>query len=975
MDCNKEEALRAKALAEKKLQSKDFPGARKIVLKAQQLYPDLENITHMLMVCDVHCSAEKKLFGNEMDWYGILQLEQAADEASIKKQYRKFALYLHPDKNKFAGAEAAFKLIGEAQRVLLDREKRSMHDMKRHASVPRTSARASYTRQPSATYRPPQKANWNPNVGYRNNTGDSFSGFNTQHQQPQQPAQPRFSNGRETFWTVCPFCSVRYHYCRELINKPMPCPNENCRRTFLACEVNISGASPASGMYMPTFQHQKVFPTQGPSTVEMGRKGTSTPVNDRPDVFRKTQARPEKVNKKRHRTQVVESSESYDSGSSSESDEDSVICEDGKFRGSQNIGRLGEQSLRRSTRQKQKVSYKENLSDDEDTNPVKRSRGGSPSSTEEDFEDVLRGETSDLDGKDGFATNLNEDKKGEKHTENGCSGGCPPNDDSKSNLGMRDTKEPELYNYPDPDFSDFDKERKEGCFASGQVWAAFDSLDGMPRFYALIRRVYAGGFRVRMTWLEPDSNDENEINWRKESLPVSCGKFKLGQSENTEHLLMFSHMVFCEKGSHKQTYNIYPQVGETWALFKNWDINLHSDPDNHRKYEFDVVEILSAYAEGIGLSIAYLGKVKGFASLFSRKAENGISCFQIRPDEIYRFSHRVPSYRMTGDEREGVPKGSFELDPASMPMNLEEFVPSEDPEISTNGSHCEALHSRVPEEVKTEMGSDDNSSQSDLKDKCTERRKCGSVKHKENSSASAPLPPEVINVPDPEFHNFDDVKSPENFRVGQVWALYSDEEGLPKYYGRITAVLSEPEFKLQLRWLSVFLLPNNVIEWHDECMPISCGKFRLERGRQPQIYTSTVSFSHCIKVELDDGRKTETFNVFPRKEEVWALYKNWCPEMKFSELGKCDYEVVEVIEENDLGIKVEALERVTGFKSVFKPQARGDSRVTIEIPWVELMRFSHQVPAFRLTDERNGSLRGFWEIDTAALPLHFFDCS
>lgn len=974
MDCNKEEALRAKALAEKKLQSKDFPGARKIALKAQQLYPDLEYINHMLMVCDVHCSAEKKLPGNEMDWYGILQLEQAADEASIKKQYRKFALYLHPDKNKFAGAEAAFKLIGEAQRVLLDRDKRSMHDMKRHASVPRPSAPASHYRQPSAPYRPPQKANWNSNVGYQNNIGDNFSGFNTQHQQPQQPAQPGFSNGGQTFWTVCPFCSVRYQYPRKLINKPLACSNQNCRRTFLACEVNIAGASPASTMYTPTFQHQKVFPTQGASKQEVGRKGTSNPENDRPVVFRKTQVRHEKVNKKRKRRQVVDSSESYDSGSSSESDEDSVIRADGNIQGSQNVGRPREQSVRRSTRQKQQVSYKENLSDDDDTNPANRSEGGGPSSsTEEDFEDVLQGETSDLDGKDGLATNLNEDKKEGKRTESGCSGGSPANDDSKSDFCMKDTKDPEVYSYPDPEFSDFDQERKESCFASGQVWAAYDTLDAMPRFYALIRRVYPGGFRLRITWLEPDPDDENEINWRKESLPVSCGKFKPGQSENTKNCPMFSHLVFCEEGSHKQTYKIYPQTGETWALFKNWDVNLHPDPDNHRKYEFDVVEILSAYAKGIGLSVAYLGKVKGFASLFSRKAKNGISSFQIHPDELYRFSHRVPSYRMSGDEREGVPKGSFELDPASMPMNLEEFVPSE--EISINGSHYEASRSRVPEEVKTEMRSEEKSGHSDLEEVCTECKKCSSVKHKENSSASAPLPPEVFEVPDPEFHNFDDAKSPENFRVGQVWALYSDEEGLPKYYGRIMTVLSEPEFKLQLRWIFSFFLPDDVIMWHDKRMPISCGKFRLERGRPPQFYTSTASFSHCINVELDGGRKTETFNIFPRKHEVWALYKNWCPEMKFSELGKCEYEVVEVIEENDLEIKVVALEHVTGFNSVFKPQARGDSRVTKEIPRVALMRFSHQVPAFRLTEERNGSLRGFWEIDTAALPSHFFNCS
>ena len=73
MECNKEEALRAKELAEKKMQNKDFIGARKFALKAQQLYPELENITQMLIVCDVHCSAKHKLFNNQMNWYKILQ--------------------------------------------------------------------------------------------------------------------------------------------------------------------------------------------------------------------------------------------------------------------------------------------------------------------------------------------------------------------------------------------------------------------------------------------------------------------------------------------------------------------------------------------------------------------------------------------------------------------------------------------------------------------------------------------------------------------------------------------------------------------------------------------------------------------------------------------------------------------------------------------------------------------------------------
>ena len=58
-----------------------------------------------------------------MDWYGILQVEQAADDAIIRKRYQKLALLLHPNKNKFVGAEAAFKLIGEANRILSDQGK------------------------------------------------------------------------------------------------------------------------------------------------------------------------------------------------------------------------------------------------------------------------------------------------------------------------------------------------------------------------------------------------------------------------------------------------------------------------------------------------------------------------------------------------------------------------------------------------------------------------------------------------------------------------------------------------------------------------------------------------------------------------------------------------------------------------------------------------------------------------------------
>ncbi|GAU21398.1 hypothetical protein TSUD_32270 [Trifolium subterraneum] len=142
MACNKDEAVRAKQLAESRMQRGQFVEALKFANKAKKLCADVDDIAQILAICEVHIAALNKLSSSEMDWYQILQTERLSEEAIVKKQYRKLALLLHPDKNKFAGAEAAFKLIGEANSVLSDQAKRSLHDMKvkvhvRHA-VPKT---------------------------------------------------------------------------------------------------------------------------------------------------------------------------------------------------------------------------------------------------------------------------------------------------------------------------------------------------------------------------------------------------------------------------------------------------------------------------------------------------------------------------------------------------------------------------------------------------------------------------------------------------------------------------------------------------------------------------------------------------------------------------------------------------------------------------------------------------------------------
>jgi hypothetical protein len=194
MECNKDEALRAKALAERKMLEKDFVGARKMINKAQKLSLELDNITQMLTVCEVHCAAGTKVAG-EIDWYGVLQVPPfTADATLIKRQYRKLALLLHPDKNRFAGAEAAFKFVGEANTTLADSSKRCVYDMKRKGSV-RVDATT------AAGSPPAHHQSWRAGP-VRPNTGPV-------HQQHQHQPSTSERSQSQTYWSICFVCGMQ----------------------------------------------------------------------------------------------------------------------------------------------------------------------------------------------------------------------------------------------------------------------------------------------------------------------------------------------------------------------------------------------------------------------------------------------------------------------------------------------------------------------------------------------------------------------------------------------------------------------------------------------------------------------------------------------------------------------------------------------------------------------------------------------
>ncbi|KAJ4778911.1 transcription factor jumonji (jmjC) domain-containing protein [Rhynchospora pubera] len=222
-------------------------------------------------------------------------------------------------------------------------------------------------------------------------------------------------------------------------------------------------------------------------------------------------------------------------------------------------------------------------------------------------------------------------------------------------------------------------------------------------------------------------------------------------------------------------------------------------------------------------------------------------------------------------------------------------------------------------------------------------------------------------VPEPEFHDFNRDRVEKLFKPNQIWAIYGDNDGMPRFYAFIQKVISLSPFEVRMAFLSSHNISEfGVVNWVSKGNK-SFGKFHLG---QYEMNTSINMFSHQVKWEKEQNGGIK---IFPQKGDIWALYQNWSSDWNESTPDETiyKYDLVEILDEysEENGITVAPLVKVNGFNVVF----RKDLERVKQFPRKEMFRFCYQVSYYRLTNEDAGAkceeLTGCVELDPAATPL------
>ncbi|XP_057796692.1 uncharacterized protein LOC131012718 [Salvia miltiorrhiza] len=644
MESYTEEALRAKAIAEKQFLARDFVGARSYAAKAQKLCPELEGISQMVATFGVYIASEAKANG-ELDFYSILGLDPSADRSKVKKQYKKMAVLLHPDKNRTVGADGAFRLVSEAWTLLSDTVKRSSYDQRRNLFAGYSTGAGAY---------------------------DNCSKF---------PAPP---SRMDSFWTVCTSCHVQYEYLRKYVNKRLSC--KNCRGVFIAVETGlapINGAFPYSNYsYMP----ENGYPSHGcgvsvvPKTTYHAPSGPTGHHSGHKPVSNIS----------------FQGNSSVDSvGVSTSSFVFYQASGEASITKANGVSSVGHSGLRDGSKPKRGRPAKK----------IKMDFGSSCSYAHEETRPAVAAEAKTaavnvsskpasrlcppaapvFDTRQLLIERARSEIRRNLEEMRLASEAAAAETQKRNALAAVDkssetakVSQPELkrsasmsITVPDSDFHDFDRDRSEECFKPKQIWALYDEEDGMPRLYCLIREVISvNPFKIYISYLNSKSDCEfGAVNWLDSGFTKSCGSFRVFHSEMVEQVNIFSHVLSKEKAGRGGCVRIYPRCGDIWAVYRNWSPDWNRTTPDAVRHQYEMVEVLGDYSEDQGVWVTPLVKLDAYKTVYQRNA-NTSAIRWIPRREMLRFSHQVPSCSLNVQGQANLPEGCWDLDPAATPDEL-----------------------------------------------------------------------------------------------------------------------------------------------------------------------------------------------------------------------------------------------------------------------------------------------------------------
>ncbi|XP_010458370.1 PREDICTED: uncharacterized protein LOC104739639 isoform X3 [Camelina sativa] len=681
MECNKDEAKRAMDIAERKITEKDYNGAKKFANKAQNLFPELDGLKHLLAAIDVYISGEKNIYG-EADWYGILGVDPFANDDAVKKQYRKLVLMLHPDKNKCNGAEGAFELLSQAWNQLSNPEKRLEYNIRRGKEAQRFSTTQSVIPpfQPTSNGIHNVREHVVPNARARSKPAARMDRSRVGSPPAFVPSMPKQSS---TFWTKCGNCNTQYEYLRVYLNQTLLCPN--CNHGFVAQEITPPSFVPKPPVNLSSNQQHRSSKNQasnkksyGPpssrrepaasvnhnfqwdSLTRMAGSNSRNATNQAANVVQQSQLKRE-LGESRERDAARGFTNSDLRNFKKPKTDDSHMR--GQLAGNQTGARnVGNGNTETPNTVGSRHTHVQGMLLPCDITKALMERGQTeifkrlPKMISE-----MKAKVRETDGekKSMKATSKMSGKANEVER---------PVEEIPHASDEEKDDEVKTIIVPDSDFHNFDLDRSENSFKDDQIWAAYDDDDGMPRFYARIHKVISlNPFKMRISWLNSKGTSEfGPIDWMGAGFAKTCGEFRSGRHEPTDTLNAFSHKVDFTKGA-RGFLHILPKKGQVWALYRNWSPEWDKNTPDEVKHKYEMVEVLDDYTEdNQSVTVTLLVKAEGFRAVF-RRSTDGNDVREIQKEEMLRFSHQVPHYILTGKEADNAPEGCLELDPAATP--------------------------------------------------------------------------------------------------------------------------------------------------------------------------------------------------------------------------------------------------------------------------------------------------------------------